>query len=76
MAAYRRVYDSHHLQADCQEPESAPEPYARRPNRVWAIITFYVIVDKSMCFIVIRLIATLLYDYYTVSACIKCLKLS
>ena len=47
-----------------------------RPNRVWAIITFYVIVDKSMCFIVIRLIATLLYDYYTVSACIKCLKLS
>jgi len=24
MAAYRRVYDSHHLQADCQEPESAP----------------------------------------------------
>ena len=29
MAAYRRVYDSHHLQADCQEPGSAPEPYAR-----------------------------------------------
>jgi len=27
-AAYRRVYDSHHLQADCQEPESALEPYA------------------------------------------------
>jgi len=24
-----RVYDSHHLQADCQEPGSAPEPYAR-----------------------------------------------
>jgi len=22
MAAYRRVYDSHHLQADCQEPGS------------------------------------------------------
>jgi len=21
MSAYRRVYDSHHLQADCQEPE-------------------------------------------------------
>ena len=34
MAAYRRVYDSRHLQADCQEPGSAPEPYAR--NRVWA----------------------------------------
>jgi len=28
MAAYRRVYDSGHLQADCQEPGSAPEPYA------------------------------------------------
>ena len=29
MAAYRRVYDSRHLHADCQEPGSAPEPYAR-----------------------------------------------
>ena len=29
MAAYRRVYDSRHLQADCQEPGAAPEPYAR-----------------------------------------------
>jgi len=29
MAAYRRLYDSRHLQADCQEPGSAPEPYAR-----------------------------------------------
>ena len=28
-AAYRRVYDSRHLQADSQEPGSAPEPYAR-----------------------------------------------
>ena len=28
MEAYRRVYDSRHLQADCQEPGSAPEPYA------------------------------------------------
>jgi len=24
---FRRVYDSRHLQADCQEPWSAPEPY-------------------------------------------------
>jgi len=30
MAAYRRVYDSRHLQDDCQEPGSAPEPYARQ----------------------------------------------
>ena len=29
MAAYSRVYDSRHLQADCQEPGSASEPYAR-----------------------------------------------
>ena len=32
MAAYRRVYDSRHLQADCQEPGSAPEPRARQSN--------------------------------------------
>ena len=31
-AAYRRVYDSRHLQADCQEPRSAPEPYARQSS--------------------------------------------
>ena len=30
MAAYRRVYDLHHLQADCQEPGSAPDPYVRQ----------------------------------------------
>jgi len=28
MAAYRRVYDSRHFQADCQKPGSAPETYA------------------------------------------------
>jgi len=33
VVAYRQVYDSRHLQADCQQPGSAPEPYAR--NRVW-----------------------------------------
>jgi len=32
MAAYRRVYDSRHLQTDCQEPGSAPEPYARQSS--------------------------------------------
>jgi len=35
MAAYRRVYNSHHLQADCQEPGSAPEPY------VWSLSMGY-----------------------------------
>ena len=29
VTADRRVYDSRNLQADCQEPGSAPEPYAR-----------------------------------------------
>ena len=33
MAAYRRVYDSRHLQADCQEPGSAPQPNARQSSR-------------------------------------------
>jgi len=32
MAAYRLVYDSRHQQADCQEPGSAPEPYARQSS--------------------------------------------
>jgi len=29
LLTYRRVNDSRHLQADCQEPGSAQEPYAR-----------------------------------------------
>ena len=32
MAAYRQVYDSRHLQADCLETGSAPEPYARQSS--------------------------------------------
>ena len=32
MAAYRRVYDSPHLHADCQEPGLAPEPCARQSS--------------------------------------------
>ena len=32
MAVFRRVYDSRHPQADCQEPGSAPEPYARQSS--------------------------------------------
>jgi len=38
MAVYRRVYDSRHLQADCQEPGSVPEPTLG--SRVWATFTF------------------------------------
>ena len=40
MAAYRRVYDSRHLQDDCQEPGSAPE--YTLSNRIWATFTFYI----------------------------------
>ena len=32
MAAYRRVYDSRHLQTDCQELGSAAEPYDRQSS--------------------------------------------
>ena len=32
MATYRRVYDSRHLQADCKEPGSTKEPYARQSS--------------------------------------------
>jgi len=32
MAAYRRVYDTRHLQADCQEQGSAPGPYTRQSS--------------------------------------------
>ena len=46
MAAYRRVYDSRHLQADCQEPGSSPEPYARYSS-IWATFTFYIFVGIS-----------------------------
>jgi len=39
MAAYRPVYDSRHLQADCQEPGSAPEPYARSSTFTFFMFT-------------------------------------
>jgi len=38
MAAYRRVYDSRHLQADCQEPDQL----RNLGNPVWATGTFVV----------------------------------
>ena len=37
MAAYRGVYDSRHLQADGQEPGSAPEPYARKSSMGYTV---------------------------------------
>ena len=43
MAAYRRVYDSRHLQADCQEPGSSPEPYAEQSSMGY----FYLFTSKG-----------------------------
>ena len=40
MASYRLVYDSRHPQADCQEPGSAPESYARQSSMGYPYIFF------------------------------------
>jgi len=40
MAACRWVYDSRHLQAECQELGSAPEPYARQSS-IGCLYLFY-----------------------------------
>jgi len=47
MEAYRRVYDSRHLQVDCQEPGSALKP-PTLCNLVWA--TFIIGTKKSGTF--------------------------
>ena len=44
MAALRRVYDSRHQQADCQEPGSAVEPYARQSSMGFTFCT--VVTDR------------------------------
>ena len=43
MAAYSRVYDSRHLQADCQEPGSALEPYARQSSMDYLYLFTYMV---------------------------------
>ena len=47
MAVYRRVDDSRHLQADCQEPGLAPRPYARQPNAGYLFLSEWVCVRLS-----------------------------
>jgi len=49
MAAYRWVYDSRHLQADCQEPESAPEPYAPQSSMGYLFL-FLIQTDWKLAF--------------------------
>ena len=41
MAAYHQVYESHHLQADCQEPGSAPEPCTRQSSMGYVYLLPY-----------------------------------
>ena len=43
MAAYRLVYDSRHQQADCQEPGSAPEPYARQSSMGYLYLFYFTV---------------------------------
>jgi len=45
--AYRRVYDSRHLQAHCQEPDQLRNPTLG--NRVWATFTFTYIDGLPLC---------------------------
>jgi len=47
MAACRRVYDSRHLQADCQEPGDQFRNPTLIGNRVWATFTFF---TSRQCF--------------------------
>jgi len=48
MAADRRVYDSRYLQADCQEPGSAPEPYARQSSISYLYLYLYLVMGGSV----------------------------
>jgi len=47
MAAYRWVYDSRHLQADCQEQGSVPEPFARQSSMGYLFIFMHSLSAKS-----------------------------
>jgi len=42
-----RVYDSCHLQADCQEPGSTPEPYARQLSMGYLYLNIHTAALKS-----------------------------
>ena len=54
MTTYQLVYDSRHLQADCQEPGSAPEPYDRQSSTGYLYLLLfcaqYIIVVSTLSF--------------------------
>jgi len=58
MAASRRVYDSRHLQADCQEPGSAPKFYA------WQSSMGYVYLFSGNSFIIFLRINLLNFAHF------------
>jgi len=58
-AAYRRVYDSDLLQADCHESGSAPEPYALQSSMGY-LFTFFDLQDRVAAF---QLLATMYIKY-------------
>jgi len=47
MGAYRRVYDSRHLQTDCQERDQLRNPTLG--NRVWATFAFLIFKKDVFC---------------------------
>ena len=49
MAAYRRVYDLHPPQADCQEPGSAPEPCGRQSSTGYLYLCKQEQQEKQTC---------------------------
>ena len=51
MAAYRRVYDSCHLQADCQEPGSAPERYGRQSSMGYFYLFYCTLLFQNVSFV-------------------------
>jgi len=63
MAAYRRVYDSRHLQADCQEPGSAPEPYC-------SVIEYGLLSVRGQCIVCVTVQSVLDPGNYTMRPCV------
>ena len=54
MAPYRRVYDSRHMQADCQEPGSAPGTL-RSVIEYGLPLPFYVVMLLTFILIIISI---------------------
>jgi len=86
MAAYRRVYDSRHLQADCQEPGLARKPYARQSSLsslYFLNVVYYkndstkvtqnniLLTPCTVCYAVLKTDGQATWQNYIIGACIK-----